>query len=141
MVEICRVKTDREMKLVYDIRMEVFVEEQGVPAELEMDGLDDDAVHVLAFVDGIPAGCARMLRKGEENKIGRVAVRKSMRRYGIGTGMCKLLITIAKDEGVRKIYIGSQLAAVDFYTTLGFVKEGDVFMEAGIEHIKMAKSI
>ena len=134
-------ETDREMKLVHDIRMEVFVGEQGVPAELEMDGLDGEAVHVLAFIDGVPAGCARMLLKCEETKIGRVAVKKSMRRYGIGTGMCKLLITIAKDESVRKIHIGSQLTAVDFYTTLGFEKEGGVFMEAGIAHVNMVKSI
>lgn len=141
MVEIYRVKNDHEMELVHDIRMEVFVGEQGVPVELEMDGLDGEAVHVLALVDGMPAGCARMLLNGDETKIGRVAVKKSKRRYGIGTGMCKLLITIAKDEGIRKIHIGSQLTAVDFYTTLGFEKEGGVFMEAGIEHVKMVKRI
>lgn len=141
MVEIFRVKTDREMQIAHDIRTEVFVGEQGVPAELEMDGLDGEAVHVLAFVDGMPAGCARMLLAGEEAKIGRVAVKKNMRRYGIGTGLCKLLISIAKDNGVRKIHIGSQLTAVDFYLTLGFEKQGDVYMEAGIAHIKMLKSI
>lgn len=141
MVEIYRVKTENEMKVVHDIRMEVFVGEQGVPVELEMDGLDNGAIHVLAFVDGIPAGCARMLLHGEEAKIGRVAVKKSMRRYGLGTGMCKLLISIAKDEGVGKINIGAQLTAVDFYSTLDFVKEGDIFMEAGIAHIKMTKLI
>lgn len=141
MVEICRVKTEREMKLVHDIRMEVFVGEQGVPVELEMDGLDGEAIHVLAFVDGIPAGCARLLLNGEEAKIGRVAVKKNMRRYGIGTGLCKLLISIAKEEGVSRIYIGSQLTAVDFYNTLGFEKQGELFVEAGIAHVKMIKSI
>lgn len=141
MVEIFRVKNDDDMKLVYEIRMEVFVSEQGVPAELEIDGLDSQAVHVLALVDGVPAGCARMLLKGEDAKIGRVAVRKSMRRYGIGSGLCKLLFSIAREESVGKIIIGSQLTAVDFYETLGFEKEGDVFMEAGIAHIKMTKEI
>ena len=141
MVEICRVKTDREMNLVHDIRTEVFVGELGVPIELELDGLDGEAIHVLAFVDGIPAGCARMLINGETARIGRVAVKKSMRRYGIGTGLCKLLISIAKDEGVRKVHIGSQLTAVDFYLTLGFEKQGEEYMEAGIAHIKMEKSI
>ena len=141
MVEICRVKTDHDMKLVHDIRTEVFVGEQGVPPELETDGRDGEAVHVLASVDGVPAGCARMLLNGETAKIGRVAVRKSMRRYGLGTGLCKLLISIAKDEGVRKILIGSQLSAVDFYLTLGFEKQGEVYREAGIEHVKMEKNI
>ena len=141
MVEICRVKTEHEMKLVHDIRMEVFVGEQGVPAELEIDGRDGEAVHVLASVDGVPAGCARMLLNGENAKIGRVAVRKNMRRYGIGTGLCKLLISIAKDEGVRKVLLGSQLAAVDFYLALGFERQGEAYMEAGIEHVKMEKNI
>ena len=141
MVEIYRVKSEAEMKFVRDIRMEVFVREQGVPLELEMDELDNEAVHVLAYVDGVPAGCGRLLLKGEEAKIGRVAVKKSMRRYGIGTGICKLLISIAGDHGVQKIYLGAQLTAVEFYSSLGFAKEGEVFMEAGIKHIKMVRSI
>lgn len=141
MVEIYRVKSDAEMRLVHDIRLEVFVGEQGVPVELEMDELDNEAVHVLAYVDGTPAGCGRLLLKGEEAKIGRVAVKKSMRRYGIGTGICKLLITIAGDNGVKRIYLGAQLTAVEFYLSLGFEKKGDIFVEAGIEHIKMMKSI
>jgi ElaA protein len=141
MIEIYRVKTEQEMKIVRDIRMEVFVGEQGVPVELEMDGLDDEAIHVFALVDGAPAGCARMLLHGEEAKIGRVAVKKSMRRYGLGTGMCKLLFSIAKEAGVKKINIGAQLTAVDFYETLGFEKEGEVFLEAGIAHVKMVRFI
>lgn len=141
MVEIYRVKSETEMKLVYDIRQEVFVGEQGVPVELEMDGLDNEAVHILAFVDGVPAGCGRLLLKGEEAKIGRVAVRKNIRRYGIGTGICKLMINIAGDNGAQRIYLGAQLTAVEFYSSLGFDKEGEVFIEAGIEHIKMVKCI
>lgn len=141
MVEIYRVKSEADMKLVHDIRLEVFVGEQGVPIELEMDELDNEAVHVLAYVDGVPAGCGRLLLKGDKAKIGRVAVRKSMRRYGIGTGICKLLISIAVDHGAQRIYLGAQLTAVEFYLSLGFEKEGEVFMEAGIEHIKMVKRI
>ncbi len=141
MVEIYRVKDKEAMDLVYQIRREVFIDEQGVPEELEMDDLDRDAIHVLAYVDGAPAGCGRMLLYGENAKIGRVAVRKSMRRYGIGSGVCKLLIAIAGDNGVSKINIDAQITAVDFYLDLGFEKISDIFMEAGIEHVKMEKSI
>lgn len=137
MVEIYRVKSEAEMKLVHDIRLEVFVGEQGVPVELEMDELDNEAVHVLAYVDGVPAGCGRLLLKGKDAKIGRVAVKKSMRRYGIGTGLCKLLMTIAGDNDVHRINISAQITAAEFYRNLGFEQEGEVFMEAGIEHIKM----
>lgn len=141
MVEIYRVKSEMEMKLVHDIRLEVFVGEQGVPVELEMDELDNDAVHVIAYADEVPAGCGRLLLKGVEAKIGRIAVRKSMRRYGLGTGICKLLMAIAGDNGAQRINLDAQLTAVEFYASLGFEKVGEVFAEAGIEHVKMVKSI
>ncbi|NLO02445.1 MAG: GNAT family N-acetyltransferase [Bacteroidales bacterium] len=141
MVEIYRVKDKEAMDLVLQIRREVFIKEQGVPEEIEVDGMDQDAIHVLAYVDGTPAGCGRMLLQGEAAKIGRVAVRKNMRRYGIGSGMCKLLIAIAEDIGISKIYLNAQLTAVDFYLAMGFMKIGDIFMEAGIEPVKMEKSI
>lgn len=141
MIEIHKVKDKKEMDLVHEIRREVFIKEQGVPEELEMDDLDQDAVHVIAYVDGIPGGCGRMLFNADEAKIGRVAVRKDMRRTGIGTGMCKLLIAIAKDNGILSIYVNAQLTAVNFYTSLGFEKEGDVFFEAGIKHVKMVRAL
>jgi predicted GNAT family N-acyltransferase len=141
MIEIHRAKDKKEMDLVHEIRREVFIKEQGVPEELEMDELDQDAVHVLAYVDGIPAGCGRMIFNGVEAKIGRVAVRKDMRRTGIGTGICKLLIAIAKDSCIQSIYVNAQITAVDFYSSLGFEREGDAFFEAGIKHVKMVKSL
>lgn len=130
-----------EMQLVHDIRREVFIEEQGVPEELEMDDLDKDAIHVLASVDGKPAGCGRLLLHGKDARIGRVAVRKAIRGNGIGSGICKLLITLAAERGVQKIHIDAQLSAVDFYTRLGFEKLGETFMEAGIEHVRMEKTL
>ena len=141
MVEIIRVKNEDEMKRIREIRMEVFVGEQGVPAELEMDSFDDGAIHVLAYVNGEPAGCGRLLLNGNSAKIGRVAVRKKYRGSGIGSGICKLLISIAEDNGVEKIRLNAQLTAVGFYSGLGFEKEGDVFMEAGIRHIGMFRTI
>lgn len=141
MIEIHRVKDKKEMDLVHEIRREVFIKEQGVPEELEMDELDQEAVHVLAYVDGMPAGCGRMTFNGDEAKIGRVAVRKDIRRTGIGTGLCKLLISIAEDNCIDSIHINAQLTAVDFYNYLGFEREGDTFFEAGIKHVKMVKAL
>jgi len=127
MIEIIRVKNEEEMKLVREIRMEVFVGEQGVPVEIEMDSLDNEAIHVLAYEGGEPAGCGRLLLKGNTAKIGRVAVRKKFRGAGIGTGICKLLISIALENGAEKVYLDAQLSAVHFYETLGFEKEGGIF--------------
>lgn len=141
MIEIHKVKDKKEMDLVHEIRREVFINEQGVPEELEMDELDQEAVHVLAYVDGMPSGCGRMIFNGEYAKIGRVAVKKNMRRNGIGAGMCKLLIALAEDRCINNIYVNAQLTAKDFYTSLGFEVEGGTFFEAGIEHVKMVKSL
>jgi len=141
MIEIIKVKNDRELELVHDIRREVFIREQGVPEELEMDDLDKNAIHVLASLDGEPTGCGRLLLHGEEARIGRVAVKKVMRRTGIGNGICKLLMTLAAERGVQKIHLDAQLSAVEFYTQLGFEKVGEAFMEAGIEHIRMEKAL
>jgi predicted GNAT family N-acyltransferase len=143
MIEIRRINNEEEMNIAYQIRREVFIEEQGVPEELEMDELDKEAIHVLAYVDGAPAGCGRMLLNGTEAKIGRIAVRKSMRGTGIGTGMCKLLIAIAEESGIRAVYVNAQLTAEGFYTRLGFNREagGNTFLEAGIEHVRMVRSL
>lgn len=141
MIEIKKVSTKEEMDQVFDIRREVFIKEQGVPEEIEMDELDAEAVHVLAVVNGVPAGCGRLLRIGNDAKIGRVAVRKDMRRMGIGDGICRLLISMARDSGAEKIIANAQLTAEGFYSKLGFVRDSDVFMEAGIEHVRMVRAV
>ena len=141
MVEIIRAESENEMKQVFEIRREVFIREQGVPEEIEFDELDSEAIHVLASVNGVTAGCGRLLLKDGNARIGRVAVRKDMRRGGIGDGICRLLMAIARDNGAEKVTINAQLTAVRFYESLGFEKEGEVFMEAGIDHVRMARTL
>ena len=69
------------------------------------------------------------------------AVRKAMRRSGIGDGICRLLMAMAGDSGAQKVTVNAQLTAVDFYESLGFEKEGEAFMEAGIEHVRMVREL
>jgi predicted GNAT family N-acyltransferase len=116
------------------IRYEVFVDEQNVPEELEIDGLDGKAKHVLTFVDGVPMGTGRILSDGH---IGRVAVLKNYRGLGIGKSIMKELIKCAQDMSLEKVWLSSQWHAHSFYLDLGFVCVGEVYKEAGIEHIKM----
>ncbi len=116
------------------IRYEVFVDEQNVPEELEIDGLDGEAKHVLTFVDGVPMGTGRILSDGH---IGRVAVLKNYRGLGIGKSIMKELIKCAQDMSLEKVWLSSQWHAHSFYLDLGFVCVGEVYKEAGIEHIKM----
>ena len=116
------------------IRYEVFVDEQNVPEELEIDGFDGEAKHVLTFVDGLPIGTGRILSDGH---IGRVAVLKNYRGLGIGKSIMKELIKCAQDLSLEKVWLSSQWHAHSFYLDLGFVCVGEVYKEAGIEHIKM----
>ena len=130
--KICDYK-DNE-KDICKIRFEVFVDEQNVPEDLEIDGLDDEAKHVLAYIDGKPIGTGRILSDGH---IGRVAVLKKYRGLGIGNSIMKVLIKWAQQNKFEKLWLSSQWHAHSFYLGLGFVCEGDIYEEAGIDHIKM----
>ena len=120
------------------IRYEVFVGEQNVPEELEIDGLDGEAKHVLAFVDALPIGTGRILRDGH---IGRVAVLKNYRGLGIGKSIMKELIKWAQDKSLKKVWLSSQWHAHSFYLDLGFDCVGEIYKEAGIDHIKMFRAL
>ena len=129
---ICDYKSNIED--ICAIRYEVFVDEQNVPEELEIDGLDGEAKHVLVFVDGLPIGTGRILDDGH---IGRVSVLKDYRGFGIGKLIMKELIKWAQDITLKKVWLSSQWHAHSFYLDLGFVCVGDIYNEAGIDHIKM----
>ena len=120
------------------IRYEVFIDEQNVPEELEIDGLDGEAKHVLTFVDEVPIGTGRILSDGH---IGRVAVLKKYRGQGSGKLIMKELIKWAQDINLEKVWLSSQLHAHSFYLDLGFVCVGEIYKEAGIDHIKMYRAL
>ena len=117
------------------VRLMVFVAEQKVPRELEMDEHDAEAEHFVAF-DGrrMVEGCARMLPDGH---IGRVAVLRPFRGRGVGTAVMQAVIARAKEKGLASVYLGAQVHAVPFYEKLGFAVEGEPFTEAGIPHRRM----
>ena len=133
---ICDYKSHTED--ICAIRHEVFVDEQNVSEELEIDGLDGEAKHVLAFVNGVPIGTGRVLIDGN---IGRVAVIKNYRGHGIGKLIMKELIKWAQDKSLEKVWLSSQWHAHSFYIDLGFVCVGEIYIEAGIDHIKMYRTL
>lgn len=121
------------------IRKQVFMQEQNVPDELEWDGEDDDAFHLLAEDnEGNPIGTARMLSDGH---IGRVAILAPWRGHGVGTALMQRLLQQARDDGHRTVFLDAQLDAIDFYRRLGFKEEGKTFLDAGILHRHMLLSI
>ena len=117
------------------LRHQVFVIEQGVPVELEIDGEDDAACHAVALIDNNQViGTGRMLASG---KIGRMAVRSDMRCQGVGRAVLDALVNEARTQGLAGVSLGAQLSAVAFYQRAGFSCQGDVFIDAGIDHRQM----
>jgi predicted GNAT family N-acyltransferase len=124
--------------LAAPIRFTVFVEEQGVPREIELDEHDAASIHVVAFEDGKPVATGRLLPDGH---IGRMAVLKDWRRRGVGALMLKALVQRAKERGDTQVVLSAQVQAVPFYREHGFVAEGNVYMEAGIPHQDMRRCL
>jgi predicted GNAT family N-acyltransferase len=118
------------------IRLEVFVQEQGVPPEIEMDARDADCLHALAHLDGAAVGTGRLLPDGH---IGRMAVLKSSRAHGVGGAILERLVDEAQRRGMRSVALAAQTHAITFYRKHGFAEVGEVFVEAGIPHQEMRR--
>ncbi len=133
-IRSARWAVDKEPLLA--VRTEVFVIEQKVPEEIEVDEFDPVSLHVLASdaETGTPVGTARLLPNG---RIGRVAVLKPWRKSGVGAEMMRFLISEAKKRGDAELMLHAQTWTIGFYETLGFVAEGPEFDEADIPHRTM----
>jgi predicted GNAT family N-acyltransferase len=117
------------------VRTEVFVLEQGVERDHEIDGIDPACRHALAVdSNGSPIGTARVDDRGH---IGRVAVRARWRRKGVASRLMDVIVDEARNAGHTRVELNAQLSAIPFYASLGFEPRGDVFVEAGIEHQNM----
>jgi predicted GNAT family N-acyltransferase len=136
-MRIRRIASAKELRKAYAIRMRVFVKEQGVPREIELDHDDDRAIHFLATLCGKAVGTARLVMRGGNAKIGRMAVLRSFRRKGAGGKLLKAAVRAAVRRGARRIYLHAQVPVIGFYEALGFHAIGPVFDEAGIAHRKM----
>ncbi len=132
-----RAESSEDLESCVRVRLQVFVEEQGVPKELEMDALDAQAVHYLATIDSEPVGVARRLIHGSHAKIGRVAVLKQWRRKGIGQRIMKHILAEAQHDGLAGAELGAQVWVIGFYEELGFSVVSDEFLDAGIPHREM----
>ncbi len=126
-----------DLASAHAVRTAVFVDEQGVPPELERDALDALSRHVLATaLDGTPIGAGRIAPDG---RIGRLAVRGDWRGRGVGAAMLRALLDAARDAGLRDTYLHAQLQAMALYARAGFVAEGARYEEAGIAHRTMRR--
>lgn len=120
------------------LRRTVFIEEQGVSEADELDDLDGQALHLLAYVDDVPIGSARLLVNGDTGKVGRVCVVSSARGTGLGAALMRAAVDQFRSmPGIHKVKLGAQTHALGFYERLGFVATGPVYDDAGIPHRDM----
>lgn len=122
------------------LRRVVFVEEQGVSEADEIDGLDEECLHLLATVSGVAAGTARIHLTGSTAKIGRVCVLADHRGIGLGAALIREALELAKG-GATQAKLGAQTYALPFYEQLGFVATGPVYDDAGIPHRDMVRDL
>jgi predicted GNAT family N-acyltransferase len=119
------------------VRFAVFVNEQGIPAALELDGRDASATHAVAFdADGRPLATGRLL---PDAHIGRMAVLAAQRGNGLGVSILRSLVAIGAGRGIRELRLHAQSSAIGFYQREGFVAEGEPYEEAGIPHQTMVR--
>jgi predicted GNAT family N-acyltransferase len=145
-LEIVPIESAEQMMAAHDIRRRVFIEEQHVPEEIEMDADDAHAFHALALLDGTPVGCGRYVSHGDEVnpgevKIGRMAVLPDLRTRGIGREILRFLMHVARERGYERAILHAQMTAEGFYLKNGYEPVGEVFEEAGIAHRKMVREL
>jgi predicted GNAT family N-acyltransferase len=138
MLRIELMSWDRARAEASRIRFAVFVEEQRVPAEIELDEQDRACLHALAYLEGNVVGTGRLLPDGH---IGRMAVVRSCRGKGVGSAILRALVEAARARGDAAVALSAQTHALEFYRRHGFVEEGEVYEEAGIPHRAMRRAL
>ena len=136
------VTSDRGLKGAFEVRRQVFVEEQGISQDLEFDGRDSEALHMVVADGDRVIGTARVLfLAANQAKLERMAVLKPFRCKGIGRRVISFLNEELRKRQVKQVVLHAQYSAVGFYKSCGFEELGLPFCEAGIKHIKMATCV
>lgn len=139
-IDIIEIKNDSHLKIAFDIRKKVFVEEQKVDENEEYDDFENISTHFLAFYNGNPAGTARWRFTEKGIKLERFAVLKEYRGKNIGSELVKTTLISIQNNKMTKgklRYLHAQLNAVPLYEKFGFVIQGDIFIECNIKHYNM----
>lgn len=123
----------------FSIRTRVFVCEQGFPLHAEFDLDDLAAFHALAFLQGKPVGTARLVIRGGEGRIGRLAVLPPFRRMGIGLALLEFLTEEARRRGATRLVLHAQLPALSLYLRAGFFVTSSLFLEDGVLHCRLER--
>jgi predicted GNAT family N-acyltransferase len=128
---------DCEVRAALALREEVFVREQGVPLSLEIDDDDPIATHLVVVEKGTVVATTRLLEDGDVVRLGRLAVARQARGRGLARRLLAEAERRARRDGRSRILLSAQTYARELYRSAGYVERGDVYLEAGIEHVTM----
>ena len=137
-IDIKIIENDDDLQMCQSIRGEVFILEQNISKDVEMDDKLINATYILATIQDEPVGTARWRYTEYGIKLERFAVLKNYRGMGIGKGLVRFILELLKRE--KNIYLNAQESVIKFYEKLGFICYGELFIEAEIHHQKMVYS-
>lgn len=140
-MEVRLVTNNKELEDAYQIRKIVFVEEQKVPIELEIDEYESEAAHFVLYDNNKPIGAGRFRIIDNIGKVERICVNKENRKSGGGRVIMGKIEQYAKVKGLHKLKLNAQIQAIPFYSRLGFSVTSDEFLDAGIPHKTMTKEL
>lgn len=140
-MEVKIVKTKQELADAFDVRRTVFIDEQNVPEEEEIDQYESDAVHFVLYKDGNAAGAGRFRVLDGIGKVERICVLKEFRKTGAGVAIMDKIENYAKSQGITSLKLNAQTQAIPFYSKLGYETVSEEFLDAGIPHKTMKKTI
>jgi predicted GNAT family N-acyltransferase len=140
-IEVRTATQAREVEAALELRYRVFCDEQGVTFEAEQDGLDSEALHVVAYDGGRLVGTCRLVFDHGIARLGRMAVEPDLRGRGIGAAVLAEAEREARREGAERIRLHAQTSARSLYERAGFARQGEEFVEEGIPHLTMEKPL
>jgi predicted GNAT family N-acyltransferase len=141
LLQVRLARTDDEVRAALELRRRVFCGEQGVSPEADRDGRDPEATHVVALEDGRVVGTCRLLFRGRTARLGRLAVEPSARRRGVAAAILREASEAARRSAADRIELHAQTYALELYEREGFAGHGSEFVEEGIPHLAMRKSL
>ena len=130
-----------EVEAALALREEVFCVEQGVGSAADRDGLDDEALQIVAVAGGRVVGTCRVIVDGDVGRLGRMAVTREVRGRGLGAAILAAAERSARDAGARLMRLHAQRYVEDLYAAAGYAPYGDPFVEEGIPHVAMEKAL
>lgn len=140
-MEVRIVSSEQELHDAFSVRKQVFINEQNVPEEEEIDQFEDEAVHFVLYNNGMPAGAGRFRTVDGNGKVERICVLKENRQSGSGKAIMDKIEEHAKKQGLPALKLNAQTQAIPFYEKLGYQVISEEFMDAGIPHRTMKKNI